>query len=80
MKFDVVIMEDEQTGGYVGIVPSLPGCFSQGESIDELIKNIKEAIELYLETLDKVEKEELLNEKMEFAGIQRVEIETKIKS
>ncbi len=80
MKFDVVIMEDVETGGYVGIVPSLPGCYSQGESVDELMKNIKEAIELYLETLDKEEREELLSEKMEFAGIQRVEVETKIRA
>lgn len=78
MRFDVVIMEDEEVGGYVGIVPSLPGCQSQGETIDELMKNIKEAIELYLETLDKDEKEELLSEKMEFAGIQRVEVETNL--
>ena len=73
-------MEDEEVGGYIGIVPSLPGCHSQGESIDELMKNIKEAIELYLETLDKDEKEELLSEKIEFAGIQRVEVETIIKA
>ena len=78
MRFDVVIIEDEEAGGYVGIVPSLPGCQSQGETIDELMKNIKEAIELYLETLDKEEKEELLSEKMEFAGIQRVEVETNL--
>jgi predicted RNase H-like HicB family nuclease len=31
MKFDVVIMEDEEVGGYVGIVPSLPGRHSQGK-------------------------------------------------
>jgi len=49
-EFDVVILEDE-TGGYVAFVPSLPGCHTQGESIDEVLENIREAIELYLETL-----------------------------
>ncbi len=44
-------MEDEEAGGYVGFVPSLPGCHSQEETIDELMNNMKEAIELYLETL-----------------------------
>lgn len=46
----VIIFPDE-TGGYVVEVPSLPGCVSQGETIDEALANIKEAIELYIEDL-----------------------------
>ena len=44
-----VVLEKQEEGGYTVYVPSLPGCISQGESKDEALKNIKEAIELYLE-------------------------------
>lgn len=47
-----VIMEPSEEGGYTVYVPSLPGCISEGESIDECLKNIKEAIELYLEAVE----------------------------
>ncbi len=46
----IVITPDED-GGYVVECPSLPGCYSQGDTIDEAIANIKEAIELYIEVL-----------------------------
>lgn len=44
-----VILEPQKEGGYTVHVPSLPGCISQGETKEEALKNIKEAIELYLE-------------------------------
>lgn len=68
-EFDVVIIEDK-TGGYVAFVPALPGCHTQGDKLEELIENIKEAIELYLETLTKDEKKELLQQRV--VGIQKV--------
>jgi predicted RNase H-like HicB family nuclease len=68
-EFDVVILEDE-TGGYVALVPALPGCHTQGDTLEELMKNTKEAIELYTETLSKEEKEDLLRQKV--VGIQKV--------
>ena len=68
-EFTVVILEDE-SGGYVAIVPELPGCHTQGDSLDEVIKNVKEAIELYLETLSEEEKKELLSRRV--VGLQRV--------
>jgi predicted RNase H-like HicB family nuclease len=46
-----VILIPDETGGYVVEVPSLPGCYSQGETVDEALANIKEAIDLYLEVL-----------------------------
>ena len=49
-EFNVVIEQDED-GVYVAEVPSLPGCISQGKSRSEAIKNIKEAISGYLESL-----------------------------
>lgn len=47
-----VIIEADETGGYVVSCPSLPGCHSQGETIDEALANIREAIELYIEVLE----------------------------
>jgi len=55
MQLDVVIIEDE-SGGYVAFVPALPGCHTQGDTLEEVRKNIKEAVELYLETLTEEEK------------------------
>ncbi len=47
-----VIIEPDETGGYVAICPSLPGCYSQGETIEEALENIKEAILLVLEDME----------------------------
>ena len=47
-----VIIEPDETGGFVASCPSLPGCHSQGETLEEAIANIREAIELYLEVLE----------------------------
>ncbi|HEX3732411.1 MAG TPA: type II toxin-antitoxin system HicB family antitoxin [Mycobacteriales bacterium] len=49
--FDV-ILRPEPEGGYSAHVPTLPGCFSQGETIEEATEGIKEAIGLYLEELE----------------------------
>jgi len=47
-----VIYEEAPEGGYVALVPSLPGCHTQGDTIEETEKNVQEAIELYLESLE----------------------------
>ena len=44
-----IVLEEQEEGGYTVYVPSLPGCISQGETVEESLKNIKEAIELWLE-------------------------------
>ncbi len=49
MKFKVVVWEDAEDGGYVAECPALPGCVSQGETIDEARENIKDAIQGWLE-------------------------------
>ena len=54
MKFQV-IFEPSGDGGYTVYVLELPGCISQGDTKDEALANIKEAMELYLETLSKEE-------------------------
>ncbi|KCZ71989.1 hypothetical protein ANME2D_01388 [Candidatus Methanoperedens nitroreducens] len=53
-KVSVVIEKDEY--GYYAYCPELEGCQTQGDSLDEIMANIKEAIELYLETLSDDEK------------------------
>ena len=50
MKF-TVILEPQRDGGYTVSVPALPGCISEGGNREEALKNIREAIELYLEVL-----------------------------
>lgn len=49
-KFTVVVHEEPE-GGYWGEVPTLPGCYSQGETMDELLINLREAIAGVLEVL-----------------------------
>ena len=46
----VIVLTDDESGGIVAECPSLPGCYSQGETRDDAIENIREAIELSLET------------------------------
>lgn len=46
-----VILEPNELGGYTVTVPSLPGCISEGDNRGEALANIKEAIELYIESL-----------------------------
>jgi len=46
-----VVLHQEADGGYVATVPVLPGCVSQGDSRAETLKNIEEAIEVYLQDL-----------------------------
>jgi len=47
-----VILEPSDEGGYTVYVPALQGCISEGESREEALKNIHEAIELYLEAVE----------------------------
>lgn len=51
MKFRVHLEQDED-GVFVAQAPSLPGCISQGRTREEALSGIREAIELYLESLD----------------------------
>ena len=44
-----VLLEPEDDGGYIVSVPALPGCISQGDTRDEALANIREAISLYVE-------------------------------
>ena len=44
-----VVLEPSEEGGYTVYVPALPGCVSEGDTIEEALQNIREAIEVYLE-------------------------------
>jgi predicted RNase H-like HicB family nuclease len=62
-----VVIERDEDGFYIGEVPQLPACYSQGKTLDELLSNIKEAIELCLE--------ETTDDSLpEFVGVQKVTI------
>ena len=52
MKLKVVIRPDPEDGGYVASCPALPGCHSQGETIAEARRNIRDAIRLCLDVLN----------------------------
>lgn len=47
-----VVLEPSEEGGYTAYVPSLPGCISEGDTKEDALGNIKEAIELYIEPVD----------------------------
>lgn len=68
-EFTVLIERDED-GFYVAEVPDLKGCYTQGKTLEEALKNIKEVIELCIEAEGKKE----LPKKMEFIGIQKVTV------
>jgi predicted RNase H-like HicB family nuclease len=51
MKYKA-ILEPQEEGGYTAYVPVLPGCVSEGETVEEALANIREAIEVYLESLN----------------------------
>lgn len=53
MQFNVILEKDED--GYFAYVPNLKGCVTQGDTVEEAMQNIKEAIELYIETLQQDE-------------------------
>ena len=61
-KVSVIIEKDEH--GYYAFAPELEGCQTQGDSLDEVIANIREAVELYLETLSPDERSTYLSKEI----------------
>jgi predicted RNase H-like HicB family nuclease len=66
--FTAHIERDEESGFYVGTVPSVPGAFTQAQTLDELNTRLKEVLELCLSTLTDEERKELPR----FIGIQQI--------
>jgi predicted RNase H-like HicB family nuclease len=67
-----VIIEQDEDGGYIGKVPELSGCLSQGDTLDELMVNIKEAIELCLEVQS--EGSSVEEHHIKFVGVQEISV------
>lgn len=65
-EYEVVIEQDED-GIYIGHVPQLPGCHTQGDSLEELMENVSEAIALYLEHA-----EGRIDNPLRFVGVRKV--------
>lgn len=61
-----VVLEPSDESGYTAYVPSLPGCISEGNTKEEALKNIREAIELYLE---EVEDDSVISPKAEVISV-----------
>ena len=66
-EFSVIIEQDTE-GYYVASVPTLRGCHTQAQSLDELMVRVREAVELCLE----VQGESV--EKLDFIGVQRISV------
>jgi predicted RNase H-like HicB family nuclease len=50
-SFEIVIEKEPEDEGYLAYSPSLPGCFSNGKTIEETKRNIREAVQLHVESL-----------------------------
>ena len=46
-----IVLEPSEEGGFTAYAPTLPGCISEGETADDAMANMREAVELYLETV-----------------------------
>lgn len=68
MKFQVIFTFDPEYQGYVASVPELPGCVSQGKTLDEAIENIKDAIKGYLHVQAKHGNPYVVKETQSFIG------------
>ncbi len=69
MREFYVVIERDEDGLYVGEAPQLRGCYSQGATLDELMSNMREVIELCLE-----DQPELADISSEFVGVQKVSV------
>ena len=58
MEFTIILQKEDE-GGYSVSVPELPGCFSQGETKEDAMANIREAMDLYLEEIEPTKIKEL---------------------
>ena len=68
-KFNfTIVIEEGEDGWYIATVPDIPGCYTQGKTIAQVLDRIKEAIEVCLEA------DEEVIEPMKFVGVQQIEI------
>lgn len=64
MSFKVSVVIEKDKNGYYAYCPELDGCQSQGDTLEEVMENIKEAIELYMETIPAKERRAYLSKEI----------------
>ena len=69
----VIVMEADEAGGYHAFCPTLPGCHSQGETLEEARQNIQEAVQCHIESLLK-DKAPVPQEQEEFISTVQVQV------
>lgn len=69
-QFTMIIERDPESGWLVGSVAELPGCYTQAPTLGQLENNMREALEVYLETVEEVDVEPY----PDFVGLQRLEV------
>lgn len=67
MKSYTVYIEQDEDGIFIGSVPSVPGCHTEGKTLDELMTNLKEAVSLCARNMD-------LGMQNKFVGVQNIEV------
>ena len=70
MTHRVSIVIEEDDSGYFAYSPELPGCYSQGESYEEAVQNITEAVQLYVETLEPEERRALSSKHISTSSVE----------
>ena len=48
-RYTILLLPDPDDGGYTATVPALPGCITEGDTLDEVLENVRDAIRLYLD-------------------------------
>ena len=69
-QFTAHIEKDPESGSYIGIIPSVPGAHTFADTLDDLKKNLKEVLELCLESMTPEE----INDIPEFIGTQQISV------
>lgn len=64
VTYQITVLIEGDEDGFYAYCPQLPGCQSQGETLEQVKVNIQEAIDLYLSTLSETEKQDLLNQEV----------------
>ena len=51
-RYTILLVPDPDEGGYTATVPALPGCITEGDTLEEVMENMRDAIRLYLEDVE----------------------------
>jgi len=70
MNYRVSIVLEYDDAGYFAYSPELPGCYSQGQTYEEAVANIREAVDVYMETLDPEERKQHLSKHISTSSIE----------